>query len=388
MKIILLSLLCIVSVKLINAQTKLAYLSYVFSQDSLSGFDETGANQAALRGGYFGAEYKVFMYRAKRNFINRKYGYSQYSDNDKKGNPIVNAVGCLNEDFELSPVGPVSSISGWTITTGQNINSCSMAGCCTPTTLSTINTWIKTTPFISPGPVYMTVPNSPLGGNKILQMNDSIVNIGEVIRLEQIISVTAANYLIDYAYIFIANGTGHNCCDQPFFNVLFYDNTNNLIPAVSASIVVPGAACASSSPNFSITSSSGISYHTGWQVKTANLSSYIGTSVTIQVTVGDCDGWAHYGYAYFDAKCSGSTGIENTGVNEEKIKIYPNPNSGEFVIRAKEEDIITITNEIGQTLKTVKLNSENNYSATISGLANGIYFASGKKFKEKIVVMK
>src|SRR5688572_26123692 len=83
--------------------SRLKTLNYIFPADSLAGFNETGANNRALSGGYFGLEYKVFMYRAKRNFINKKYGYSPApsmdSYNAKGSNPVINAAPCVNEDF-------------------------------------------------------------------------------------------------------------------------------------------------------------------------------------------------------------------------------------------------------------------------------------------------
>ena len=53
--------------------SRLKYKTYVFPSDSLAGFDEMSANSEALTYGFFGTEYKVYMYRAKRNFINNKY---------------------------------------------------------------------------------------------------------------------------------------------------------------------------------------------------------------------------------------------------------------------------------------------------------------------------
>lgn len=542
MKRVVFCLLFIVSVKIFNAQTKLAYLSYVFPKDSLAGFHEMGANNAALRGGYFGIEYKVFMYRAKRNFINKKYGYSQsINEFNKNSMPLIAAAPCSNIDFEASPSGSVIAVSGWTISEGSNTSSCTMLGCCANVATGA-NTWIKTTPFISPGPISMTIPNSPLGGSQIIQLNNEVINLGEIVRLEQTFTVTASNSILQYAYICILNGSGHACCDNPYFNVLVYDCSNTLISAASTSIIAPGSSCVGTVPGMT-TTSSGISYFNSWQVKTVNLSAYIGSCVKIQVTTSDCTGWAHEGYGYFDASCNSSfidvngtiyspngnvnacgntvtitssstltptiwdgppasgitsytnsvittttagiytltigtgtnsavniftltiipppsltlvatatacaggpnsyltglpsggiysganvvgstfvtpsaagmytvaysymnpvttctsmitktitvnvcTGIESVTSKNEAIKIYPNPNTGEFIVQAKEDDILVITNDLGQVLKTIKLNSENNYSVTISGLANGIYFASGKNFSQKIVVMK
>ncbi len=545
MKRILFGLLCIISVKVLNAQnSKLTYLSYVFPKDSLGGFNEQGANNAALHGGYFGTEYKVFMYRAKRNFINKKFGYSQNTSGFNKNSlPAIAVSPCSNIDFEASPSGSVIAVSGWTISEGSNTSSCTMGGCCAnPATGA--NTWIKTTPFICPSPVSINIPNSPLGGSQIIQLNDEVIGTGQVVRLEQTFSVTASNTLLQYAYMCMLDASGHACCDNPYFNVLLYDCSNNLISSASTSVVPSGSSCATSTTSGMMTTFGGVSYFNNWKVKSVNLTAYIGSCVKIQVTTSDCDGWAHAGYAYFDASCSSSfidvngtaylptgninacgttatitssspftpsvwdgppasgitsytnsvitttasgvytlttgsgtnssvgiftlnfvalpsvslslsspttcaggsniflggspfggvftgpnvsgstfmtpsssgiytvaysytntstscsntaaktitvnvcTGIESLNSKNDAIKIYPNPNTGDFMIQSNEEDLVVITNELGQTVKTIKLNSENNYSATISGLANGIYFANGKKFREKIVVMK
>ena len=345
-----------------------------------------GSSNAALHGGFFGLEYKVYMYRAKRNFINRKYGYIHNEPVLKNISHLANAAPCVNEDFEASPTGSVMSVSGWTISEGSNTSSCSMGGCCANAATG-LNTWIRTTPFISPGPVSINIPNSPLGGSKVIQMNNEVISSGEIVRLEQVFPVTSTNVILEYAYMCMLDGSGHSCCDLPYMNILVYDCSNNLIPSASTSVVATGSSCVGATTGWSVTTG-GVNYFANWQVKTVNLSAYIGSCIKIQVTVGDCTGWAHAGYGYFDAKCSGSTGIENTVLNEKKVKIYPNPNNGEFTITALGEDIICIINELGQVVKTITLCANNNYSSTINGLANGIYFAIGKNFREKIVVMK
>ena len=94
--------------KLFSQQAaRLQYLSYVFPSDSLSGFNQAGANAAALQGGFFGIEYKVYMYREKRNYINSKYGYTtglSFGAYSKANPTIINNAPCVNEDFEASPL--------------------------------------------------------------------------------------------------------------------------------------------------------------------------------------------------------------------------------------------------------------------------------------------
>lgn len=537
-------ILCLIAVLCINgaeAQSRLAYLSYVFPGDSLSGFNEASAKQEALNRGFFGSEFKVFMYRAKRNYINEKYGYNNGYVFKQEAASIAGAP-CVNEDFEASPIGPISSVAGWTITEGQNTSSCTMGGCCS-TVATGVNSWIRATPYVAPMPVG-TIPNSPLGGTKVIQLNDNVISAGEVVRLTQTFPVTTSNSLLQYAYLCALNGTGHVCCDNPFFNVLLYDCTNNLISSGSYTLLPPGSACSTPSVSNWIANTSGISYHTGWQVKSVDLSPYIGSCVKMEVTVGDCTGWAHEGYCFFDAKCSafsvsvngvyhipsgiintcgspatltvpsgttsvlwsgptgsgitsntntsittsvsgtytlsmgtGTTAIANvftlninpiptisltatsstactsgntvaltgspsggvysgvgvtggvftppaapgnysvtymytspttsctntktlnisvsvcTGVealsgSSIEVKIYPNPNTGDFMIEGRAEEVVSVTNELGQVIKTLKLNSANNYSASVTNLASGVYFVNGRNFKEKIVVTK
>ena len=92
------------STKSFAQSDRLRYLSYVFPADSLSGFNEIKASHHALNGGYFGSEYKVFMYRAKRDFINLKYNLESGMYNSKGLPPVINAAPCVNEGFEASPV--------------------------------------------------------------------------------------------------------------------------------------------------------------------------------------------------------------------------------------------------------------------------------------------
>ncbi len=245
------------------------------------------------------------MYRAKRNFINQKYGYSPAPSMDsfnKNSMPVINAAPCVNEDFEASPVGLVgATLNGWTISEGSNTGSCAMSGCCP--TAGGSDAWIRTTPYVS-GLLMGTVPNSPLGGTKVLQMNDFVTNQGEVVRIEQTFPVTSSNALFQLAYMAQMDGSGHACCDQPYLKVTMLNCTNAPLACPSLSINAPGASCASAVPAGWTTNSSGISWTTAWQMYSLDLTPYLGSCVTIQITVGDCDGWAHPGLAFVDMLCS------------------------------------------------------------------------------------
>ena len=74
----------------------------------------------------------------------------------------------------------------------------------------------------------------------------------------------------------------------------------------------------------------------------------------------------------------------------EQISIFPNPNSGVFTIKASFKGTYTIANELGQKIKAFDLNADNNYSISIDGLSNGVYFITGinnqQVTNQKIVV--
>src|SRR5688572_17781908 len=108
--------------------------NYVFTTDSTAGFDEQAASAAAMANASYGDEYKVFMYRAKREFVKQKYNLQTLVpqvtifQNPALSVSSAAAVGgeCDNEDFELATAqidGP-AAVQGWSFTGGTNNNSC------------------------------------------------------------------------------------------------------------------------------------------------------------------------------------------------------------------------------------------------------------------------
>lgn len=298
--------ICLMLVLNFGAKSQISYdgvvkglHSYV-NNDSLKGFDEQFYKQDALQRGFFGTEYNVYMYQSKKAYIAKKYNLNTnqnpYGSNLKPGPATINAAPCVNEDFEAG------NFTGWTVSQGQNVStggSCTMAGCCPSVS---INSWIRTTPYAGPLPLGV-IPASPLGGTQVAQLNDMVWNQGEIVRIQQTFPVTSGNALFQFAYLAAMDGSGHLCCDQPFMKITLLNCANQPLACPSVSITPPGASCASSVPSGWVTNTSGVSYTTSWQISSLDLTPYIGSCVTVQVTVGDCTGWAHAGMAYFDAVC-------------------------------------------------------------------------------------
>lgn len=85
---------------------------------------------------------------------------------------------------------------------------------------------------------------------------------------------------------------------------------------------------------------------------------------------------------------TGATTVSGT----DKFMLYPNPNNGSFFIQSDSETIFTITNELGETVRTLKLEAANDFSMAIEDLNSGVYLLNGKEQNEgihkKIIVVK
>lgn len=282
-------------------RAQLPILNYIFTEDSLVGFNEKAANAYALQSHFFGNEYKSYMYRAKRAYIDHKYNLEQGPNNNvfKTANTASTVVqpACTNIDFEAG------SFAGWTHTSGSNSNSTTMAGCC-PTT-GGVASVIPGTGNDPAAPAISLV--SPLGGSMIAKLNDNITDYS-VQRITQTFNVTPSNAVFQIAYAGVLQDGTHNCQDQPYMNISVIDSAGNVLPCPNIPISAPSSSC--SQPvsvtagwiSYNSSSAGAIYYHT-WDVRTLDLSPYIGTFITIQITVGDCTQGGHFGYGYFDCKC-------------------------------------------------------------------------------------
>ncbi len=178
---------------------------------------------------------------------------------------------------------------------------------------------MMTTPFIDP--VIGVVPNSPFTGNKVVKMNDNIVTGGNnVIRLSQTFPVTSANFLYEFAYMAVMNGV-HGCCDQPFMYVRVRDCIGILQTCPIFSITPPSAGCPGTGPTtWSVNSNNPPDkFNTSWQKYSIDLTPFINSCVSIEVTVGDCAFLGHYAYAYFDSNCS------DFGITVNNSTVFPAP---------------------------------------------------------------
>jgi hypothetical protein len=164
--------------------------------------------------------------------------------------------------------------------------------------------------------------------------------------------------------------------------------TVNPKPAVSA-VSTHSAICISESAV--ITGSGAATY--SWSSPAGPLPA--GNSITVSpvvdqsytVTGVDANGCKNTGTVQL--KVTSCVGIEANTLNTANVLIYPNPSNGDFTISTDQAIELTITNGLGQQVRTITLNA-NTPKATVNNLANGVYFIVGKNengiVKEKIVI--
>ena len=85
-------------------------------------------------------------------------------------------------------------------------------------------------------------------------------------------------------------------------------------------------------------------------------------------------------------------GLSKFTASAAQLSIYPNPNNGNFSITSNSDLKLSVTNQLGQVIKVISLNSHNNHEVSVKELANGIYFISGESDKhlrtQKVIVNK
>src|SRR4051812_10819996 len=144
--------------------------------DSLVGFDEAYHSAAAKAEGLSGNYFIEYMSGQQRAYINEKYYLGEHfavsppAMNYFKplgGTGFVNNAPCVNEDFENSTSG---SFAGWTAYRGRNTAS-NVIPTYTASNLGVgAQVSVVTTPYSDN--IVGTIPNSPLGGSKVIRLNN------------------------------------------------------------------------------------------------------------------------------------------------------------------------------------------------------------------------
>ena len=143
----------------------------------------------------------------------------------------------------------------------------------------------------------------PPGYSSSIRLGDGISTGSKGASLEQYFNVTNSNsnFIYNYAVVFNAERSGGNYhlpYQQPFFKVEVFDDEGKQI---SCGNYVVGAF---SEPGFLVSPSSSKVTYKSWTKVSLDLSNYVGKSVHVRFTTGDCSEGGHYGYAYITSNCA------------------------------------------------------------------------------------
>lgn len=103
-------------------------------------------------------------------------------------------------------------------------------------------------------------------------------------------------------------------------------------------------------------------------------------SVTVTNSVG-CVSTGLIGINVFDC-----TSLQDEPLTERQIDVYPNPNSGSFVITSKIEGNVQVYNNLGMLIQTLEFNQRNDFKCSVTGFKQGLYILKGLGFTKKIIV--
>ncbi len=212
--------------------------------------------------------------------------------------PAPNVINgpCTNIGFENG------TTSGWTLTSGDINGTTLPCNTCASSAggLSTITTAGGSGSTFSGGIDNCSGQSvvAPGGGTNSLLLNDNSTG-GKMQEIKQTFLVSASNNIFTYQYLAVLEDGGHAASDQPYFSSeVTVAPSNSIIPCTkvlqSASSAITGWTASGSCL--------GTNYK-GWVTVTLDLTSYIGSNVTVDFLVSDCNQGGHFGYCYIDASC-------------------------------------------------------------------------------------
>ncbi|GAB4142387.1 MAG: hypothetical protein Fur0041_17510 [Bacteroidia bacterium] len=276
--------------------------------DSLAGFDADKVMKRASDLGLQPYEAALYLAKAKRNYIDKKYQLVTPEQHKAKltasnsarlspSSPQVMAP-CTNMDFETG------NFTGWTGSIGDNsLNSNGPLQNVVPGLFSTTMDALLTDCNARHTIMSSAGGNDPCGlfpviapgGNYSVRLGNTCANYqGEI--LEQTFTVGPSNTSFTYQYAVVLNDGGHSAGEQPYFRIEMFDQSGNLIPCTQYFVEASGSV-----PGFV---SCGVgTFYKPWTTVNADLTGYQGQNVTIRFTVAGCIYAGHYGYAYVDASC-------------------------------------------------------------------------------------
>ncbi|MBK9480262.1 MAG: gliding motility-associated C-terminal domain-containing protein [Bacteroidetes bacterium] len=176
---------------------------------------------------------------------------------------------------------------------------------------------------IDPSSGLPMIPYDPPGPDTVCARLGNQATGAETERLTYLIEVTPANSQLIYQYAVVyENPAAHAFDEQPFFFVSVTDSNGVLVNSQSGNTC--GQFCFFADPNDTsfVSINNGAVLAKRWTSVGVDLSSYVGQTVKLEFTTGDCSLSGHWGYAYVHATCS---------KQQASVSICPNDTIGYLV---------------------------------------------------------
>lgn len=372
------------------------YNSAITKEDAflLTEFDETSIITELKQKGIPESEFNSIIRHKKLDYINAKKGIVEdkttfFSFQETFSGPCDNA-GFESGDFtnwmgatgmcDGMPLTPPTWTSGFvstrhTITSGSGYDSYAI----------NITSGLPEIPLVAPGSgTYSTcLGNSQIGAET------------EYLRYQYVVSPIDTSFIYKYAVV-LENPAGHTQSEQPRFDIKVFDASSVLI--YSDSIVPLAASGDTTYKPFNDSFGSIAGYYKKWTTDSLDLTSFIGTAVTIQFQTSDCTLTGHFGYAYIDCSCNPSNTDIFESIENNSFDIFPNPVSDDAIIRfhlMKDEVVnVSVINILGEKIATIDernmIAGKNELHWNTEGISDGIYLiqlqVGGKTFTKKLIV--
>ncbi len=165
------------------------------------------------------------------------------------------------------------------------------------------------------------IPYLAPGGSGVSVRLGNMDTGAETEKLKYRIDVNSNNFQVQYKYAIVYQNPSHPNNNQPFFQARILDSLGDPLAGTNCGVFCYFADASSpdfitipSSNQFNDFSFEPIQFKT-WSDVSFDLSPYVGQTVYIEFTTGDCSQSGHFGYAYVDANCGG---------NKLTVSICPN----------------------------------------------------------------
>jgi hypothetical protein len=178
--------------------------------------------------------------------------------------------------------------------------------------------------------------------------------------------------------IYTVVATGSNSCQNSATTTINISQNPTVTATSNASIICIGQTA-------SLTANGAATY--SWNTSSTNTSIAVSPTTTTSYTVtGTTNGCSNA--FVITQSVSNCTGLYEKEKTASPFLVYPNPSNGNFIIKTESNTDLTITDALGRTVRSASLNT--NEQLEVTGLANGLYFITGKSnnayHKVKVVI--